>query len=194
MRIGVDIDGVLADQVGAVLKRIERDYGQRYQKSDVNRAHWTFQGIDIWALISRLLKDPEYVRAIPVIDGARAALRELAGQELCVVTARRPETEKATKEWLCRHFPCLKEYYYAKVGAKHSVPARALIDDFDLNIVEFVKSDPKRRGILFEQPWSRNGAGIEEYADQVYFCNGWQSALLAVSEIEDEAVGKLDSF
>ena len=189
MRIALDIDGVLADQVGAVLKRIERDYGQKYLKSDVNRAHWTFQGIDIWTEISRLLHDPEYVMAVPVIDGAKAALSRLVDQELCVVTARRPETETATKKWLSRHFPCLKEYYYAKVGAKHTISSRTLIDDFDLNIVEFVKSDPDKRGILFEQPWSRNGVGIEKYTDQVYFCNGWNSVLRAIYEIKDGGDG-----
>ena len=43
MKIAVDIDGVLADQIGAVLRVIEKEYGQKYLKSDVNRAHWTFQ-------------------------------------------------------------------------------------------------------------------------------------------------------
>ncbi len=193
MRIAVDIDGVLADQVGAVLKRIENEYGQKYLKSDVNHAHWTFQGRDIWTEIFRLLSDQEYVLAIPVIDGAKAAVRQLARQDLCVVTARRPETEKATKQWLSTHFPCLREYYYAGVGTKHAIPSKALIDDFDLNIVEFVKSDPGRRGILFEQPWSRNDTEIEDYANQVYFCRGWQSVLRAIDEIEEGAIQEMDS-
>jgi len=186
LRIAVDIDGVLADQVGAVLQRIEQEYGLKYCKSDVNRAHWTFSGIDIWTEISRLLKDPDYVRSIPAINGAKAAVRQLSRQELCVVTARRPEVEETTRQWLSTHFPCLNEYYYARVGEKHAIPSHALIDDFDLNIVEFVKSHPDRRGILFEQPWSRNEVGVEEYEDQIYFCNSWQSVVRAVEEIEAE--------
>ncbi len=194
MRIAIDIDGVLADQIGAVIERIKREYGQSFQKSDVNQAHWTFQGRDIWTEISRLLKDPEYVLSIPVIDGAKSALQEISQRDLCVVTARRPETATATKQWLSKHFPCLKEYYYAKVGAKHSVPSNILIDDFDLNIVEFVKSNSSKRGILFEQPWSWNDMKIEKFADQVYFCKGWQSVLKAISEIEDESDWRQDSF
>jgi 5'(3')-deoxyribonucleotidase len=186
LKIAVDIDGVLADQVSAVLERIEREYGQKYQKTDVNRAHWTFQGIDIWTEISRLLKDPEYVLSIPVIDGARSALQKISRKDLCVVTARRPETAIATKQWLSRHFPCLREYYYAKVGNKHCVPSNILIDDFDLNIVEFVKSNPGKRAILFEQPWSRNDTEIDNYTDQVHFCMGWKSVLRAIDEIEDD--------
>lgn len=184
MKIALDIDGVLADQVGAVLKRIEREYGQKYFKSEVNQAHWSFGGRDIWVEISKLLTDSEYVLAVPVIEGSQTAIQQLGSQDLCVVTARRPETEKATKQWLRKHFPSLTEYYHARTGTKHTIPSNVLIDDFDLNIVEFVKSDPNRRGILFKQPWSINDAGVEEYSDQVYFCDGWKNALKVLSEIE----------
>jgi hypothetical protein len=68
LRIAVDIDGVLADQRGAALHRIEKEYGQRYHRSEITRANWTFDGRDIQIEIYRLLKDPEYVMAIPVIE------------------------------------------------------------------------------------------------------------------------------
>jgi hypothetical protein len=61
LKISVDIDGVLADQVGAVLKRIEKEYKLRYSKGDVNCTHWMFGKRDIWSEITKLLKDPEYV-------------------------------------------------------------------------------------------------------------------------------------
>lgn len=185
MKISVDIDGVLADQVGAVLKRIEKEYGLRYSKSDVNCAHWMFGERDIWSEITELLKDPEYVMTVPVVAGSQAALQQLKGYNVCVVTARRPETEKATKQWLSTHFSCLTEYHHARTGTKHAVASDVLIDDFDLNIVEFVKSDPNRCGILFEQPWSINDNDIAKYVDQVYFCRGWQSVVMTVNEITD---------
>jgi 5'(3')-deoxyribonucleotidase len=184
LRIAVDIDGVLADQIGSALQRIEKEYGQRYHRSEVTRAHWTFDGRDIWTEISRLLKDPEYVMAIPVIEGSQAAVQKLAGRDVHVATARRPETEKSTKQWLSRHFPDLKEYHHARTGAKHAVLSDLLIDDFDLNIVGFVESSPHRRGVLFQQPWSINDTGIENYSDQVYFCKDWPSVLKVIDEIE----------
>jgi hypothetical protein len=49
LKIAVDIDGVLADQVGAVLNEIEKEYGLKYCKSDVDHAHWTVSGIEIWS-------------------------------------------------------------------------------------------------------------------------------------------------
>jgi 5'(3')-deoxyribonucleotidase len=184
LKIAVDIDGVLADQVGAVLKKIEERYGNRYSRDEINCAHWSFKGRDIWSEITELLTDPEYVMRLSVIEGSQAAIRQLNKHYVCVVTARQPEAETATKQWLSTHFPCLTEYYYAKTGDKHSIPSDVLIDDFDLNIVEFVKSGPNRHGILFVQPWSINEAGIEKYADQVHFCRGWQSVVKAIDEID----------
>jgi 5'(3')-deoxyribonucleotidase len=184
VKIAVDIDGVLADQVGAVLKRIEKEYGQKYSKSDINCAHWSFGGRDIWLEIAKLLVDPEYVLTVQVIDGSRAAVRQLTRHNVCIVTARRPETEKATKQWLNTHFPCLTEYYHARTGTKHNIPSNVLIDDLDFNILEFVRSDPDRHGILFWQPWSLNDTEIQKYADQVHFCRDWQSVVEAINELD----------
>ncbi len=182
MKIGIDIDGVLADQVSAVLKEIEKDYGRRYSKSDITRAHWSFDGIEIWTEISRLLSDPEYVMRVPTIEGARHAVKQLAGHDLMVVTARRPHTEDATRRWLKANFPCLKQYHHAR-----TVPCDLLIDDLDLNIVEFVKSDENRRGVLFLHPWSLNDTNILDYPDQVIYCQEWQSIVKAIEDIDSNS-------
>ena len=188
MKIGVDIDGVLADQVAAVLKEIEKDYGRSYSKSDINRAHWSFEGIEIWTEISRLLSDPDYVIRVPVIEGAREAVRQLSKREheLLVVTARRPHTEEATRRWLREHFPCLTQYHHARTGTKHNIPCDLLIDDLDLNIVEFVKSDPERQGILFLHPWSLNDTDIGDYSDRVFFCPEWGSVVESIAAISPD--------
>jgi 5'(3')-deoxyribonucleotidase len=184
LKIAVDIDGVLADQVAAVLKEIEKEYGLKYRKSDVNRAHRTFSGRELWLEIRRLLADPEYTLSIPVIEGSQRGVKQLADHNVCVVTARRANAEAATKQWLNTHFPCLKKYYHAKTGTKHDISSDILIDDLDMNIVEFVKSHPNRRGILFEQPWSKNGTDIESYSDQVHYCPDWKSVVRAIHEID----------
>ncbi len=184
MKIAVDIDGVLADQVGAILNVIERDYGLKYSKSDVNRAHWTFDGREIWSEIGRLLADPDYTLNVPLIEGSQDGIEKLAHHNVFVVTARRPNAEEATKQWLNTHYPSLKEYYRASTGTKHSIPSDVLIDDLDLNIVEFVKSNPLRHGVLFMHPWSINGTEIEKYSEQVHFCSKWESVVRAIHEID----------
>jgi 5'(3')-deoxyribonucleotidase len=183
LKIAVDIDGVLADQVSAVLLEIEKTYGRKYCKSDINRAHWSFEGIEIWSEIGRLLADPEYVMRVPLIDGSQKAIKQLCERDVIVVTARRPNTEEATRRWLREHFPCLTQYYHARTGTKHNIPSDVLIDDLDMNIVEFVRSNPDRRGILFQHPWSLNDTDIEDYADQVYYCPQWQSVMKAIDDI-----------
>ena len=184
MKIAVDIDGVLADQVGAVLKVIEREYGLKYSKSDIDRAHWSFGGIEIWTEIGKLLADPEYVLQVPLIEGSQNALKQIFGPDVGVVTARRPNAEVATKQWLSAHFPSLKQYHSARTGSKHNIPSDVLIDDLDMNIVEFVKSDPNRRGILFQHPWSLNGMDIESYSNQVSYCPDWRNVVLAVEALD----------
>jgi 5'(3')-deoxyribonucleotidase len=183
LKIAVDIDGVLADQVGAVLRVIEKEYGLKYRKSDVNRAHWVFSGKEIWSEIARLLSEPEYTLSVPLIEGSQKGIEQLDDHNVCVVTARRPNVEDATKKWLNTHFPSLTEYYQARTGTKHSIPSDVLIDDLDMNIVEFVKSDPYRRGILFVQPWSINGTDIGNYSAQVYYCTEWESVVRAIDKI-----------
>jgi 5'(3')-deoxyribonucleotidase len=187
LKIAVDIDGVLADQVGAVLWRIEKEYGLKYLKSDVNRAHWTFSGREIWSEIARLLADPEYTLSIPLIEGSQKGIEQLADHDVCVVTARRPNAEDATKQWLSNHFPCLTEYYRTKTGTKQDIPSGVLIDDLDMNIVEFVKSNPNRHGILFLHPWSINGTDIENYSDQMHYCAEWESVVRAIYEIDSRS-------
>ena len=184
MKIAVDIDGVLADQVGAVLKVIEKEYGLRYSKSDIDRAHWRFEGREIWTEIGTQLADPEYVLQVPLIEGSQNAIKRLFKHDIFIVTARRPNAEAATKQWLSHHFPCLKQYHSASTGSKHNIPSDVLIDDLDMNIVEFVKSDPNRHGILFQHPWSLNGMDIESYSNQVSYCPDWQSVVLAIEAIE----------
>jgi 5'(3')-deoxyribonucleotidase len=184
LKIAVDIDGVLADQVGAVLRVIEKEYGLKYLKSDVNRAHWTFSGKEIWSEISRLLADPEYTLSVPLIEDSQKGIKQLADHDMCVVTARRPNAEDATKQWLNTHFPSLREYYRAGTGTKQNIPSDVLIDDLDMNIVEFVRSDPNRRGILFVHPWSINGTDIENYSDQVHYCPEWESVVRAIHDID----------
>lgn len=183
MKIAVDIDGVLADQVGAVLEVIEREYGERYHKGDVDRADWTFGGRRLWSEVGRLLADPEYTLNLPLIEGSQGGVERLKDHEVFVVTARLPDAEEATRRWLKAHFPCLRGYFTAGTGTKHKIPSDVLIDDLDLNIVEFVRSHPHRRGILFVHPWSINGTDIEDYADQVYYCPGWPRVVEAVEEI-----------
>jgi len=184
LKIAVDIDGVLADQVGAVLRVIEKEYGLKYLKSDVNRAHWTFSGREIWSEIARLLADPEYTLSVPLIEGSQKGIKQLTDHEVFVVTARRPNAEVATKQWLSTHFPCLTDYHHASTGTKHTIPSDVLVDDLDINIVEFVKSDLNRRGILFVHPWSINGTDIKNYSNQVHYCPEWQSVVSAIHDID----------
>ena len=134
--------------------------------------------------MTRWLAETEYTLSIPLIEGSQEGMEQIANHNVCVVTARQPKAEEATKQWLNTHFPCLTEYFHAGTGTKHTLPADILIDDLDMNIVEFVKSASNRRGILFMQPWSINGVDIRNYSDQVHYCPDWKSVVRAIHDID----------
>jgi hypothetical protein len=79
--LGVDLDGVLANQVVGVLPRIEANYGVVLRYEDV--VHWrlpisgTGSSTDIAAEIVAAQSDREYVLSMPVHDGAQEILDEL---------------------------------------------------------------------------------------------------------------------
>ncbi len=184
MKIAIDIDEGLADQVGAVLKEIGKNYGQKYSQSDIHRAHWSFAGIGIWTEIARLLADPEYAMGVPLIEGSQKAIKQLVGHDVFVVTARRANTDRSARRWLKWHFSSLTQYYHARTDTKHNISSNVLIDDLDRDIVEFVRSNPDRKGILFPHPWSLDGMDIEDYLDQVWYYPQWQSVVKAIDDID----------
>jgi 5'(3')-deoxyribonucleotidase len=49
-----------------------------------------------------LLANPEYTLNLPLIDGSQNGMKQLTDHEVFVVTARRPNAEAATKQWLQR--------------------------------------------------------------------------------------------
>jgi 5'(3')-deoxyribonucleotidase len=91
-------------------------------------------GREIWSEIARLLADPE----IQLIGGSQKGIKQLTDHEVFVVTARRPNAEAATKQWLSTHFPCLTDYHRASTGTKHTIPSDVLVDDLDINIMKKV--------------------------------------------------------
>jgi hypothetical protein len=82
--------------IGVRVENCCRYYGLKYRKSDVDRAHWTFSGRELWSEIRRLLADPEYTLNIPVIEGSQKGVEQLADSNVIFVTARRASAEVAT--------------------------------------------------------------------------------------------------
>ncbi len=155
--IGIDIDGVLGEQVPPVLVRLQRKgIGAGVTKEYI--AKWDFQigNTTIDKEIEEALLDAEYVREMPVVAGSTTAMRELKDRFHIVVASSRPtEAEAETVKWLKRNFDdCWHEYVNTRRIGKQALGLKVLVDDYPKNAKEFASES----GIvlLFSQPWNRD--------------------------------------
>ena len=173
MRILVDIDGVLAEQVPPALARYNAAQGTVYTKADIVTYNEPIGDTDISALIAAV--DVEHM---PVVRGARAAMKTLTEKHrVILVTARPGALMLATERWMMKHdIP----FYGALTGIKDKarVVGDILIDDYTGHVNAFGVTG--RKAILFDQPWNRN----DKLHPLVTRCCGWSEVLETIREWE----------
>jgi len=115
MRIGIDIDGVLADNIPQTCDAINLRLGTSVCASDLVTYDWLNGFLqdkveDPSALLSEFWYDPEFLRNAPFMLPALTACRRMAGMldEIHIVTARSAHTQDAavmdaTRAWLDRY-------------------------------------------------------------------------------------------
>jgi hypothetical protein len=120
LRIGIDVDGVLADQIRGVLPRIEKRHGVTLTREQV--VHWKLPigDTDIAEeIVAAMTGDTDYVRSMRPHDGAVPAIRELFRENwIVIVTARPKAIEKTTIEWLQRNGVPYDELISTQEGKK----------------------------------------------------------------------------
>lgn len=184
MRIAVDIDGVVGDQVPHVLKRINRKLRSSYSKSDIRSWNERLAETDIETEIEEALLDEEYVLTMPVYRGARGALRVMreGGYYIILATGRPPTSHGATEKWLQKREVPYDEVVNTRETGKRVVAADILVDDNVLNVIDFAHSG--RRAILFLQPWNDRERPDDE---RIYRARGWQAVCSLLAQIRREA-------
>ncbi len=158
--VGVDLDGVLANQVIGVLPVVEAKYGVTLTYDDI--VHWRLPiqspdaaESDIAAEIVAAQTDREYVLTMPVHDGAREMLNELSrSHRIVVLTARSGDALNWSVEWLARNDLRFDALTGSKEAMKSEHGVDALVDDYLGNAIEFLQntSGPV---VLVDQPWNR---------------------------------------
>jgi 5'(3')-deoxyribonucleotidase len=157
--VGVDLDGVLANQVVGVLPRVEAEYGIALTYEEI--VHWRLpiEGrdatTDIATEIVAAQTDREYVLSMPVHAGARDMLEELRRKfRVVVLTARSGMALDWSVEWLRRNDLPFDELAGSAESEKSLHGSDALVDDYLGNIEEFLKNT-SGPAVLVDQPWNR---------------------------------------
>lgn len=180
--VGVDVDGVLGEQVPPALERIKaKGKGGDLSKSDITDWDFPIDDTNISKEIEEYLLDPTFVVEMPVVSGSTSAMKQLHETYHVVVATNRPlETENSTIDWL-KHFK-FHEYANTREVGKDKLGLDILIDDNLDNVKIFAFSGG--RAILFSQPWNQNvkDKELEDMirAKKVICCENWEDVLNAL--------------
>jgi 5'(3')-deoxyribonucleotidase len=188
-RLGIDVDGVLANTVPSVLERLEDEYGHHGDtKEDVTEWGHTVEvdgkSIPLGSEIVEGHMVEEHLRSINPKQGAKESVETLRGEgyEVVIVTNRPSDrdTVRWTKSWLEENGLGYDRFHSTAETTKTAVDVDVLIDDHDRNVVEFLEDG--RPAVLFDQPWNTvpdvDGAG-----DRMEVVTGWEEAVETVQRL-----------
>ena len=140
----VDIDGVVADSAGLIVKRYNEKYGESLEYSDL--ITYDTKSIMIKCVKDPFveLKTPEDMGNLDLLIGAKESLdelNELVNLKIC--TALQPANVLPRHEWLKKNFSWYKSHQLITCVDKHMVKGNILVDDC------FEKHSEDRGGYLF---------------------------------------------
>lgn len=153
-RIFIDVDGVLCDWVGGVIKWFNLGIPKEIL------LHWETI-LDVLnmkedELFSRIAYPYFWEELEPTFEGRRLAVA-LYSFKPCILTAPARGTATWRQNWIKKHY---KNYYYERrylIGPAKDYCAHRnsyLIDDYERNVDCF--NEAGGNGILYPQPWNRN--------------------------------------
>ena len=183
LRIGVDIDGVLGDQVTPILKKINKKYNKNLSKENIVEWDYKIDDTNIEIEINEALCHSEYILNMPVINDAKKCIEYLFSNYYVVIASSRPKkTEKDTKKWLESKFKFHRYINTHGIG-KSSLNVDILIDDNLSNIDGFTNNN--KIGILLLQPWNKQNKIIKEKIKKniIFCCNNWKEIMYVLEKI-----------
>ncbi len=158
-RIAVDMDEVMADALGELLARYNRQQKTNFTKIDL-QGKWLWQVLPPGGqqLIETYLQSEDFFENLPIIPGSQEVLRQISLRyEVFIATAAMafPNSFGPKYRWLRRHFAFLSPQNFVFCGDKSILHADFLIDDMPHNLASF-----RGEGILFTSP---HNIGTTEY-------------------------------
>lgn len=178
LKIGVDIDGVLANIVDRMLPLLARECGRRVVEDDIVCYEFTtalnISDERVAALLDELIADGHY-EAAPPVTGAVQGLEALSHHQLWLVTSRPERARDQTVRWLQRHRVPFHELVFAQAGrkARNGEGFDLFVEDnLDTALALSRESIPV---LLFDRPWNRQPT-LPENVERV---RGWGDIAIA---------------
>lgn len=184
--IGVDVDGVLAEQVPHALQRLQKEgKAKNLTKDSITDWCFQFEGTDISKEIEKALRDPVFIREMPVVQGSTAVMEELYRKYHLVIATSRPKiTEEDTKKWIRKNYN-FHEFVNTREIGKDKLGLDVLIDDNLENAEDFASSGGYV--LLLSQPWNEKTQSqkIDKFirTEKIVRCKDWNDVPKALENI-----------
>jgi 5'(3')-deoxyribonucleotidase len=183
LRVGIDVDGVLGDQITGVLPRIKRKYGVELGYSDIVDWKLPIKDSDIAREIEDAHSDGAYVLGMPIHPYAREAVEVIGKRNtIVIITARLASSDAMTRQWLAERRIIFDEYVNSRENGKGVHRLDVLIDDYPGNISAFL-SNGGRLAILMEQPWNEDRSELAVFGERLRVVRGWREVPPIIEEL-----------
>lgn len=170
MRLGIDLDGVVANFTKGWMSFYNRDFGTELVVSDSKRWHdlvelTHFERIsDFWKWSSNLDGRSVFWHLEP-FPGALEAINELsdAGHEIVIITTKPHFAVQDTHEWIARHEIPASEIHILE--DKWLVAADVYLDDGPHVLPGLVRHRPESTVCRYIRPWNDPVPGAVDVND-----------------------------
>jgi 5'(3')-deoxyribonucleotidase len=172
LRLGIDLDGVVADFNVGWMERYNRQFGTQLHHSQV--VGWDglhklthFESMDdFWAWAQ--LDGASIFRDLPVIDGAIETMTELTREHrIVIISSKFDWAIPDTLAWMGEHRVPAREIHF--VWDKTTVPCDVYLEDAPANLEALVAAHPRSLVCRMVRPWNRPVAGAVDVADWAAF-------------------------
>jgi uncharacterized HAD superfamily protein len=163
LRIGLDIDDVIADFWQIALPTFNKKFGVNARKEDFSKfdaMKWVYK-ISYAEFVATIISDQIFEQMIPydgvpeVVQGYREA-----GAEIILVTSRgfHPHAYQLTKDFLDRHDVPFDKLHIKREGHTKDQyldgQVDIFVDDLPENLIHIERSGKARRLAMIHQPWN----------------------------------------
>jgi 5'(3')-deoxyribonucleotidase len=164
LRLGIDLDGVVADFNTGWMTRYNAERGTNLTPDQVT--HWDamiqlthFASINEFWRWARNGDGPGLFRHLPVLPDAKSALQRLSRHHQIVIVTTKPRWANAeTFSWIGDNTIPTREVHI--IGRKWLVDCDIYLDDGPHNLEGLVEHRPDRVVCRFVQPWNRPVPGV----------------------------------
>ncbi|MFV1989475.1 MAG: hypothetical protein ACC652_01905 [Acidimicrobiales bacterium] len=166
MRLGIDLDGVVADFTSGWVRRYNRDFDASVRVDQVTTwgapkqiTHFSTMG-EFWRWVRFCGEGASLFRRLDLYPGALESLQELAndGHEIVIVTSKPQFAVADTYAWIAEHGLPAAEIHI--VDDKSEVSCELYVDDGPYNLERLLVGRPDSVVVRFVRPWNAPIAGV----------------------------------